>query len=260
MGFRGMSFVAAWTLMETSVRWCGGFALGALLAWLALAPTTRAEDVTTLAGTTYRQVRVVRVEPDGVTWRHATGECKVDFTDLPEAVRKTFHFDATRAAAYRNAQEQARQQAAARAQQDRQEAAAWQAKHYAAPAAATAPGNEAPAGTFIYRRGPSAASKSVEETMDTKAAEQKMSTKDDGTVWDRRLWAVPTAILGRSVIDTSAHPIIDPNVYEYRSHLHHAPGGYPADSLHDNFYQGDYMTKAYYQDVERAEAFARGHP
>lgn len=246
--------------MQTSVWQHGRFAVGALLVSLALVPAAHAEDVTTLSGTTYHQVHVVRVDPDGIIWRHATGECKVDFTDLPEAVRKTYHFNLKQAAAYQSAQAQARQQAAARAQQDQQEATAWQAKRSSSRSVAGTAGTEAPAGTFIYRRGPSAASRSVEEALDTKATEQKFLTKDDGTLWDRRLWAIPTAILGRSVIDTAAQPIIDPSIYEYRANLHHPAGGYPADSLHDNFYQGDYMTKAYYQDVERAEAFARGRP
>ncbi len=228
-------------------------------AWLALTPLARAEDVTTLSGTTYHQVRVVRVEPDGVTWAHAAGLCKVDFTDLPEAVRKTYHFDPKQATAYRTVQARSRQQVTDRMAQNQQDVAVWKAAHSRASSAAPG-GTEAADGHFVYRRGPSAATKSVTETMEAKATEQKMLTKDDGTIWDHRLWTVPTMIIGRSTADISADPVVDPSTYEYRASLHHTPGAYAPDSLHDNFYQGDYMTKAYYKDVERAEAFARGHP
>lgn len=51
----------------------------------------RADDVTTRSGTTFRDVRMVRVDPDGVTWEHATGMVKVDFGDLPDAVSKMYH-------------------------------------------------------------------------------------------------------------------------------------------------------------------------
>ena len=69
-----------------------------MLLSLVLAVPARADDITTLYGTTYREVRLVRVEPDGVTWTHATGLCKVPFADLPEAVRRTYHYDAKPAA------------------------------------------------------------------------------------------------------------------------------------------------------------------
>lgn len=234
---------------------------GALLAWLALASPARADDVTTLAGTVYREVRLVRVEPDGVTWTHATGLCKVSFTDLPEAVRRTYHYDAKQAAAYQTAQLQARQRAADRTLENQREAAAWQARRLQDAATATAAPGDKP-GTFLYRRHPAedADVRAVGEGIADRTAARDWLTRDDGTIWDRRLWAVPCAIFGQNNLDTSAHPLVDPARYEFRGNLHHAPGGFAVDANHDNFFQPDYLTKAYYQDVERAEAFARNRP
>ena len=74
------------------------------------------------------------------------------------------------------------------------------------------------------------------------------------------MWAVPVMILGSSNVDISEHPLVDPATQEARGDIHHAPGGFTADSAHDNFFRPDYMTRAYNLDVERAEAFARGRP
>ena len=77
-----------------------------------------------------------------------------------------------------------------------------------------------------------------------------MLTKDDGTFWDRRLWAIPCLIVGNGYSPGIAFdPRTDMNSHEYQGSLH-GP----------NISQPDYMTKSYYQDVDRAAAFARGHP
>ena len=71
---------------------------------------------------------------------------------------------------------------------------------------------------------------------------------------------MPCAIFGQNNVDTSAHPVVDPANHEFQGSVHHAPGGFAVDCNHDNFFRPDYLTKAYNQDVERAEAFARNRP
>ena len=228
-----------------------------LVLLLTTASLVRAEDVTTLSGTTYRQVRLVRVEPDGVVWEHATGICKVDFTDLPETLQKTYHYDATKAVAYQAAQTEARQQAAVQLRRDQQDAAVRRAKLLQEAA-----GTEAAPGVLTYRRRAADlhAEGVVGDQIAAKKHEQELLTKDDGTVWDRRLWAIPRLITGGSSDGTAFDPRTDLNAHEYQANLHHAPGGFAPDAAHDNFFQPDYQTKAYYKDVDRAAAFARGQP
>ena len=245
--------------MRTSIRRRIELSGGALVC-LVLSVPVRADDVTTLSGTTYREVRLVRVEPDGVTWTHATGACKVNFTDLPEAVRRTYHYDPKRAAAYQTAQTQARQQAAERAREDQREATAWRARRLQEAAAPSAADDKT--GTLSYRHQPAgdADVRAVGEGIAAQTAARACLTRDDGTLWDRRLWAVPCALFGRNNLDTSAHPVVDPATSEFRGSVHHGPGGFAVDCSHDNFFRPDYLTKAYNRDVDRAEAFARNRP
>lgn len=208
-----------------------------------------AEDVTTLSGNTYREVRLVRVEPDGVTWEHASGVVKVDFTDLPEPVRKAYHYDAGKAAAFQAAQVQAREQFAAQAQQAQHAAEAHRVERFQGQG----PGEGRP-GEFVYRRkaADAAVQGSVAEGITAKKAAEDFRTKDDGTVWDRRIWAVPQFLFGGDAFNgTAFDPKTDLNAHEFQSSLH---------SAGPDFFNGDYMTKSYYKDVDRAEAFARGKP
>ncbi len=237
-------------------------AIVALLISLSFPGWARAEDVTTLAGTTYHEVRMVRVEPDGVTWEHSTGIVKVDFTDLPEAVRRTYHYDAKRATAFRDAQTQAQQQFAAQQLQAQREAEAHRVQRFQAQIAAAPAGTGQP-GEFVYRRRAAevAAEQSVGEGISAKKAAENFRTKDDGTMWDRRLWAVPKLIFGGNAFDGVAFdPKTDFNSHEFQIGAHHAPGPFAPDSAHDSFFQPNYQTKSYYEDVDRAEAFARGKP
>ena len=236
-------------------------AVVALLVMLSLPAWAWADDVTTLSGATFHEVRLVRVEPDGVTWEHSTGMVKVDFTDLPEAVRRTYHYDAGQAAAFREAQAQARQQFDARARQAQREAEARQVQRFQSPGAAA--GSEARPGEFVYRHraGEAAAEKSLGEVLATKEAAEDFRTKDDGTMWDRRLWAVPKLIFGGNAFDgVSFDPKTDFNSHEYQSSLHHGVVGDAKGSANDAFFQPIYMTKSYYDDLDRAAAFARGKP
>ena len=238
--------------MRTTHRQGGGWLAAGLLAWLAVAPLGCAEDLTTLAGVTYRQVQVVRVEPDGIIWEHAAGVCKVDFTDLPETLRRKYHYDAKQAAAYQAAQAQVRQQAAARQQQDQQAAAAWRAKRLQQTAGTFQP--DAPPGTLVYRRRATAAAaeRSVGEQIEAKKSAQELLTKDEGTLWDRRLWAIPCLIAGGGYQPgTAFDPHVDHNAQEFQKSLH---------STGDDFFNPIYLTRSYNQDVDRAAAFARGRP
>lgn len=238
--------------------------LGAIvvnLAALSVAGRARAGDVTTLSGVTYHEVRDVRVEPDGVTWEHSTGMIKVDFDDLPEAVRRQYHYDAGKAAAFRDAQAKAQQQFAMQAQQAQREAEARRVQRFQAPGGTV--GGEGKPGEFVYRRkaGDEAAVQSAGEGIAAKKAAEDLRTRDDGTMWDRRLWAVPKFLLGSNPFDgVSFDPKTDFNSHEYKLGAHHAPGAFAPGSAHDAFFEPLYQTRSYYDDVERAEAFARGKP
>jgi hypothetical protein len=77
--------------------------LTSLLLWTAAATLAHAAPIakiTTLTGKTYRQCQIVRVHPDGVSFRHANGAAKVLFTDLSKEWRTRLGYDADKAAAY----------------------------------------------------------------------------------------------------------------------------------------------------------------
>ena len=220
-----------------------------MILWLAAAPPLRADDLTTLSGTTYHQVRAARVEPDGVTWEHATGVCKVDFTDSPEAIRRAYHYDAARASAYQATQAEARQQAAAQARRDQQAATARRASRFREQVASS---TEATPGGFVFRRRATEdpAVQSASEAIAAEQAERDLLTKDDHTIWNRQLWAIPCLLVGGGYSPGVAFdPHVDLNPQEYRAALHQ-PG--PSLPL--------YLTKDYNKEVDRAAAFARGQP
>ena len=68
-----------------------------------------AEDLTTTEGKTYSDVKVTKVEPDGLSITHQTGTAKVPFIKLSEELRKKHGYDAEKAEAYQK--EQARKRA-----------------------------------------------------------------------------------------------------------------------------------------------------
>lgn len=70
------------------------FVFSALLGG-AMCSDARAEliDLTTVTGKTYRQCRVVRMDPDGVLFRHANGAGKVLFQNMTKPLREHFGFD-----------------------------------------------------------------------------------------------------------------------------------------------------------------------
>ncbi len=64
------------------------------------APAENVGAIETLQGKRYHECHIVRVHPDGVSFRHEVGAAKILFTDLPDKWRKKFGYDPKKAAAY----------------------------------------------------------------------------------------------------------------------------------------------------------------
>ena len=220
-----------------------------------------ADDLVTLSGATYHDVRPVRVEPDGVTWQYDEGMCKVDFTDSPKSVCIAYGYDAAKAAAYRNSQAQAHRQAEEQTRQILQESETRRVARMQAEAvkrgSQTAVGSE-----LVFRR---AASPAASES--TRAlGEQMAAVAAKRAVAPTGVWAALANSRVGSII--SASGLINfgplgppPNKDEFQADLHHPKGTGPAsDAAHDAFYTPDYSTKSYFEDADRAAAFARGVP
>jgi thiol-disulfide isomerase/thioredoxin len=73
------------------------------------------EDFRTVDGKEYKDVRVSRVEPDGIVLIGKSGISKVYFTELAKEVQDRFHYDVVEAAAY--SAEQTASQVALQSQQ-----------------------------------------------------------------------------------------------------------------------------------------------
>lgn len=77
--------------------------LTSFLIWTAAASLAQAAPIakiTTLTGKIYRQCQIVKIHPDGVSFRHADGAAKILFTDLSKEWRARLGYDADKAAAY----------------------------------------------------------------------------------------------------------------------------------------------------------------
>lgn len=81
----------------------------ALVLALALIGGTSlwAEDWTTIDGKSYREIKVVKVEPDAVTILHHDGGALVPLLMLPDNLQKKFQYDPARAHAAAEARAQA---------------------------------------------------------------------------------------------------------------------------------------------------------
>ena len=234
----------------------------ALLAGLLAAASARADDLVTLSGTTYRHVVPVRVEPDGVTWQHEEGLVKVDFADSPESVRRQYHYDAATATAYRDAHAQKRQEADAQAKQDAADRDAHRRERLAnAVAAQTAAGTDA---ATVFRR---ALSPAASQTTRDAAAQMRADADRRAAEAADPLKLVPPlpSLFGPRPIN----PFMDtPNAREFAASMHRSPTGASGNfvptavdanrsTVLDNPL---YLTRSYYEDVDRAAAFARGLP
>src|SRR5437867_9588828 len=82
---------------------------------LCFASVAFADDFKAINGKEYKNVKVSRVEPDGIVLISKSGISKVYFTELPKEVQERFQYDATQAATY--SAEQAASQAAFQNQQ-----------------------------------------------------------------------------------------------------------------------------------------------
>ena len=96
---------------------------------LCLASVALADDFKTIDGKEDKNVKVKRVEPDGIVLSTNYGISKVYFTELPKEVQERFHYDPAKAAAYSTQQNQnleawRKQQAQAQVQAQPQEAQA----------------------------------------------------------------------------------------------------------------------------------------
>ncbi len=239
--------------------------LAALSVVVLVAVPVRADDLVTLSGATYHHVIPERVEPDGVTWRHDSGIVKVDFADSPESVRAAYHYDAARAAAYRDRQAPARREADEQAQKLVRAHEARQQERVRLTlqnTPDTAPSLDG--GTFTLSRRldlqATAATAALDEQAQAQKAAHDLLTKDNGTIWDRRLWAIPALISGGYSPGVAFEPGANLNAQEFRASEKHRPGGYPPTPMLDAFYTPNYMTRSYYEDIDRAAAFARGVP
>ena len=96
------------------------------LLTICVASIALADDFKTNNGKEYKNATVTQVEADGIVVRTKTGISKLYFTELPEDVRKQFHYDpekaaAAQAAAVRQTQELNRQAAELDEQQKEQQ-------------------------------------------------------------------------------------------------------------------------------------------
>src|SRR5207249_1406276 len=82
---------------------------------LCFASVAFGDDFKAINGKEYKNVKVSRVEPDGIVLVSKSGISKVYFAELPKEVQERFQYDATQAATY--SAEQAASQAAFQIQQ-----------------------------------------------------------------------------------------------------------------------------------------------
>ena len=75
------------------------------------APPPGTNDLVAADGQIYRNVRVRRIEPDALTFRHDGGVTRVPFELLPADVQKKYEYDPQAAAAYQRAVAEAQAQA-----------------------------------------------------------------------------------------------------------------------------------------------------
>ncbi len=91
---------------------------------LACGVACRAEDWTTTDGKTYKDVKVLKVEPDAVTIMHSDGGALVPLATLPPTLQTRFKYDPAKAHAASTARAKADQKdiEALQAEKDRQNA------------------------------------------------------------------------------------------------------------------------------------------
>ena len=73
-------------------------------ALATLVSIARAKDITTVSGRSYQQCQVIKVTPDGVTFRHSHGIAKVLFSDMTENAQKAVGYDEGKEKAFQEQQ------------------------------------------------------------------------------------------------------------------------------------------------------------
>lgn len=88
------------------------FLVAMLVLWVIPlpAPAEGVGTIETLQGRVYHDCHIVRVHPDGVSFRHDTGAAKILFTDLPEKWQRKFGYDPAKAEAYEKELAKAREE------------------------------------------------------------------------------------------------------------------------------------------------------
>ena len=75
-----------------------------LFAFATLVSVAHAREITTVSGRSYQQCQVIKVTPDGVTFRHSHGIAKVLFSDMTENAQKAFGYDEGKEKAFQEQQ------------------------------------------------------------------------------------------------------------------------------------------------------------
>ena len=91
------------------------FSLLTLTILLGLALTASALDPTTIEttqGKTFQQCKILKRDPDGVSFSHSKGVAKVLYSDLSTSMRNSLGYDAIKADAYEKEHVEARKEAA----------------------------------------------------------------------------------------------------------------------------------------------------
>lgn len=97
-------------------------------AFATLVSVAHAREITTVSGRSYQQCKVIKVTPDGVTFRHSHGIAKVLFSDMTENAQKAFGYDEGKEKAFQDQQAKERAEKKEIAKQKTQAAAKASAK------------------------------------------------------------------------------------------------------------------------------------
>ena len=233
---------------------------GALAASNVGMDAAKGDDLVTLSGVTYQDVRPVRIEPDGVTWEYAEGMCKVNFADSPKSVCEAYHYDRAKAAVYHDAQVKAQQDADERKQQILKENDDRLRLRSQALSAAQAAQTFADTG-LVYRRAASPAASSATKALGEQmaAAATKRAMEPTGAWGVLAHSRVGSILSGLGLVNFAPLEVVAAaNRDNPRASSQTAlSSGHAAHDLSD---APDYATRTYYDDTDRAAAFARGVP
>lgn len=235
--------------------------VGLAAAVLSVAGVARGGDLVTLSGAVYHDAEMIHVDPDGVTYQYDEGQCKLDFTDLPPSVRQAYHYDAAKAAAYRDAQTKGQQEADAKRQALVQEG---EERHHARMQAEAAAVLSRVSGSaeMVYRRSQSAAASDATKALGAQMAaavgkKEKGAAPASATIVELR--KIESTLTDLGIIHFSHQAeVLNPD--EFKTNLHHAPGGFDATGVRDAFSEPIYLTKSYYEDVDRSAALLSNEP